>query len=172
MRKIALTSLAALVLSSAGLHAAEIDKNALPPSKRTSLGLYVTAADAFEQWKAKPKSIKIIDVRTPEEFRLIGFPEMAMKIPLTRSPQEFVGRVKRIARPEDTLLIICRSGNRSAVAVNMLAQAGFKDAYSVVDGFEGDRNADRSSPDYGKRTVNGWKNAGLPWTKEAKSKGS
>ena len=141
----------------------------MPPSKRTSLGLYITAADAHKQWKAKPKSVKIIDVRTPEEFRLIGFPEMALKVPLTRSSQEFVGRVKRIVRPDDTLLIICRSGNRSAVAVNMLAKAGFKTAYSVVDGFEGDRNADRSSPDYGKRTVNGWKNAGLPWAKEGKS---
>ncbi|KKK55851.1 hypothetical protein LCGC14_3070400, partial [marine sediment metagenome] len=45
-------------------------------------------------------------------------------------------------------------------------------AYTVVDGFEGNRNTDRSSPDFGKRTVNGWKNAGLPWTKGEKSKGS
>jgi rhodanese-related sulfurtransferase len=51
------------------------------------------------------------------------------------------------------------------VAVEMLAQAGFRNAYTVVDGFEGDRNTNPSSPNYGKRTVNGWKNAGLPWTK-------
>jgi rhodanese-related sulfurtransferase len=46
----------------------------------------------------------------------------------------------------------------------MLARAGYDKAYTVVDGFEGDRESDPSSPDYGKRTVNGWKNAGLPWT--------
>jgi rhodanese-related sulfurtransferase len=44
----------------------------------------------------------------------------------------------------------------------MLAQAGFKNAYTVVDGFEGDREKDPASQNYGKRTVNGWKNAGLP----------
>lgn len=170
MKTLVLTTLVASMVAATSLHAEEVDKNTLPPPKRTSLGLYVMAADAFEQWKANPKSVKIIDVRTPEEVRLIGSPEMALRVPLTRSPQEFVGRVRKIASPDETLLIICRSGNRSAIAVNMLAQGGFKNTYSIVDGFEGDRNADRSSPDFGKRTVNGWKNAGLPWTKEGKSK--
>jgi rhodanese-related sulfurtransferase len=135
----------------------------LPASKRTSLGLYVTAKEAYERWKADPTNIKVIDVRTPDEFRLIGLPKMAAKIPLTASADEFIGRVKRIAKPDDTILVICRSGNRSATAVGMLARAGFKNAYTVVDGFEGDRNPDPSSPGYGKRTVNGWRNAGLPW---------
>jgi rhodanese-related sulfurtransferase len=138
----------------------------LPASKRTSLGLYVTAKEAYEKWKADPENVKIIDVRTPEEFRLIGVPEMASKVPLMAPAQEFVNRVKRIAKPDDNVIVICRSGNRSAVAVEMLAQAGFKNAYTVVDGFEGDRNTDPSSPDYGKRTVSGWKNAGLPWTRD------
>jgi rhodanese-related sulfurtransferase len=136
-----------------------------PHSKRTSLGLYVTAREAYQKWKADPENVKIIDVRTPEEFRLNGFPEMASKVPLKASAEEFVSRVGRIAEPDDTVLVICRSGNRSAVAVEMLSQAGFKNAYTVVDGFEGDRNTDPSSPDYGKGTVNGWKNAGLPWTR-------
>jgi rhodanese-related sulfurtransferase len=117
----------------------------LPSSKRTSLGLYATAKAAYEKWKADPANVKMIDVRTPDEFRLVGFPAMAAKIPLTASAVEFVGRVRRIAKPDDTILVICRSGNRSAVAVEMLAGAGFRSAFTVVDGF------------------NGWKNAGLPW---------
>lgn len=137
----------------------------LPDSKRTSLGLYVTAIEAYEKWQADPANVKVVDVRTPDEFRLIGLPKMATKVPLSVSAREFVGRVRRIAQPDDTVLVICRSGNRSAVAVEMLAQAGFRNAYTVVDGFEGDRNKDTSSPNYGKRTVNGWKNAGLPWIK-------
>ena len=76
---------------------------------------------------------------------------------LTQADQ-FVRQVKTIAEPHDTVLVICRSGNRSAVAVEMLAGAGFRNAYTVVDGFEGDRNADPSSPNYGERTRNGWKN--------------
>jgi rhodanese-related sulfurtransferase len=137
----------------------------IPESKRTSLGLYVTAVEAYEKWKADPANVKIIDVRTPDEFRSVGLPEMATKIPLSSSWESFVGQVKKTAQPTDTILVICRSGNRSAVAVEMLARAGFRNVYTVVDGFEGDRNMDPSSPNYGKRTVNGWKNARLPWTK-------
>jgi rhodanese-related sulfurtransferase len=152
-----------VLLSSLIAGATNAREQQLPTSKRTSLGLYVTAKHAYEKWKADPTNIKIIDVRTPDEFRLIGLPKMAAKIPLTASAGEFVGRVKRIAEPNDTLFVICRSGNRSATAIEMLARSGFKNAYTVVDGFEGDRNTDPSSPGYGKRTVNGWKNAGLPW---------
>ena len=57
---------------------------------------------------------------------------------------------------------IARSGDRSAAAANLLAQAGFKSVYSVVDGYEGDLAKD--GPKAGQRVVNGWKNAGLPWT--------
>lgn len=164
MRMLSVAAVLAVLLSPITLSAMGVDDGALPQSKRTSLGLYITAKDAFKKWKADPEDVKIIDVRMPEEFRSIGFPRMAARIPLSASV-EFVRQVKRIARPDDTILVMCRSGNRSAVAVNILARAGFQNAFTVVDGFEGDRNTDPSSPDYGKRTVNGWKNAGLPWTK-------
>ena len=164
MKTIATTTLLAAALLTTNLFAMGVDEGTVPQSKRTSLGLYITATGAYEAWKADPANIKIIDVRTPEEFRMIGVPEMAAKIPLTGSAQ-FVDQVKRVARPDDTVLVICRSGNRSAAAIEMLARAGFKNAYTVVDGFEGDRESSPSSPNYGKRTVNGWKNAGLPWTR-------
>jgi rhodanese-related sulfurtransferase len=45
------------------------------------------------------------------------------------------------------------------MAVNILVQAGFTDAWNIIDGMEGDM-------DDGKRTKNGWKNANLPWTYE------
>ena len=54
----------------------------LPKSKQTSLGLYVTALEAYEMWKADPDRIKIIDVRTPEEYGFIGHPDQAWNIPL------------------------------------------------------------------------------------------
>jgi lactate permease len=133
----------------------KIDEASLPDSKRTSLGLYVTAEDAYAMWKADPEGVKMIEVRTPEEIQEFGMPEMASTVTLCDA-EEFVAAVREIAQPEDTLLMTCRSGNRSAAAVNMLAPAGYKKAYSVVDGFLGDKDAD------GNRTVNGWKNAGLP----------
>ena len=75
---------------------------------------------------------------------------------------DFVNEVKKIAGPNDTLLLMCRSGDRSAMAVNQLAAAGFTNAYTITDGFEGDKVTDPESVFYGKRMRNGWKNS-APW---------
>jgi rhodanese-related sulfurtransferase len=64
--------------------------------------------------------------------------------------------------PDSPIVLICRSGDRSAAAANLLAEAGFKNVYSVVDGYEGDVATE--GPKAGQRVVNGWKNAGLPWS--------
>ena len=37
----------------------------LPEGKQTTLGLYVTAAEAYEKWKASPDKVMVLDVRTP-----------------------------------------------------------------------------------------------------------
>ena len=151
----------------------------LPAAKQTTLGLYVTAAEAYEMWKAAPDTITIVDVRTPEEFIFVGNADMAWKIPIaTQSDQwdhekqrfpmqllpDFVERVQKVAEPEDTLLVMCRSGGRSAMAVNLLAEAGFAKVYTITDGMEGDAVNDPNSIFDGQRVVNGWKNSGLPWT--------
>jgi rhodanese-related sulfurtransferase len=149
----------------------------LPERKRTTLGLYVTAAQAYEKWKAAPEKVKIIDVRTPEEFAFVGHPEMAWNIPLAfvtyqrkdgkteykvQMNPDFVDEVKKLAGPTDTLLVACRSGDRSAMAVNRLATAGFENTYTIIDGIEGDKVEDKGSVFYGKRMRNGWKNS-APW---------
>jgi rhodanese-related sulfurtransferase len=122
--------------------------------------------------------VKVIDVRTPEEFALIGHAEMAWNIPYgfityqktdgkfehgARLNPDFVAEVKRLAQPKDTLLLMCRSGGRSAMAVNQLAAAGFTNVYNITDGMEGDTVKDPDSVFVGKRMKNGWKNWGLPW---------
>ena len=56
--------------------------NELPERKRTTLGLYVTAAQAYEMWKSAPDKVKVIDVRTPKEYAFVGHPEMAWNIPV------------------------------------------------------------------------------------------
>jgi rhodanese-related sulfurtransferase len=111
----------------------------------------------------------------------VGNPAMAWKIPVAIQSFEwdpekkqypvlpkidFVNRVKEIANKDDTLMIMCRSGGRSAIAVNMLAEAGFKNVYQIVDGMEGDVVTDEESVFKGQRMINGWKNAGCPWTNE------
>jgi rhodanese-related sulfurtransferase len=83
--------------------------------------------------------------------------------PKTKKPvmllnKNFVAEVEKRYQKTDTIMVMCRSGSRSAKAVNLLTKAGFKHAYTVIDGFEGDKSKE------GKRTVNGWKNAGASWT--------
>ena len=151
----------------------------LPKEKQTALGLYVAAKEAYEQWKAAPDQVKIIDVRTPEEYLFVGHPPMAWKIPVAAQTYEwdaekgkfpmkllpdFVARVSEVAKPTDTILVTCRSGGRSAIAVNMLAKAGFTNVYNIVDGMEGDTVDDPTSVFHGQRMKNGWKNSGVPWT--------
>ena len=153
----------------------------IPKGKQTALGLYVTALEAYEKWKAEPEKVKIIDVRTPEEYLFVGHPTMAWKIPVAiqiyewdpekkkfpmKPLPDFVARCSEVAKADDKLMLMCRSGGRSAIAVNMLAQAGFKHAYNIVDGMEGDANADSDSVAQAQPLKDGWKNSGCPWTKK------
>jgi rhodanese-related sulfurtransferase len=154
----------------------EQDKD-IPKNKQTLLGLYVSAAQAYEKWRASPEQVKVIDVRTPEEYAFIGHPEACWNIPLAfvtyhrkdgkfeygpKWNEGFVDEVKKLAGPNDTLLLMCRSGDRSAMAVNQLAAAGYTNAYTITDGFEGDKVDDPGSVFHGKRMRNGWKNS-VPW---------
>ncbi len=177
---VVLVSIASFAMPlTAGADATEQSASQLPAGKQTTLELYVTATEAYEMWKAAPDKIKIVDVRTPEEFIFVGHPNMAWKVPIaTQSDQwdadkqqfpmqilpDFVARVQKVAGPDDTLLVMCRSGGRSAMAVNLLAKAGFSNVYTITDGMEGDSVKDPDSVFNGKRLVNGWKNSGLPWT--------
>ena len=151
----------------------------LPQGKQTTLGLYVTAKEAYEKWKAEPDKVKIVDVRTPEEYLFVGHPTMAWKIPVAVQIYEwdgekqhypmkplldFAARVQTVAKPDDTIMVMCRSGGRSAIAVNFLAKAGFKSVYNIIDGMEGDLIEDPACVFAGQRLMNGWKNSGCPWT--------
>ncbi len=148
----------------------------LPKEKQTVLGLYVNAKEAYQMWQADPDHVTLLDVRTPEEFLFVGHPPMAWLIPLATQSYEwnaekgqfpmkplpdFVSRVKEVAKPDDTILVTCRSGGRSAMATNALAQAGFTKVYNITDGMEGDGNGDSDSTPQG-----GWKNSDCPWTKK------
>jgi len=148
----------------------------LPKEKQTALGLYLTAKEAYAMWQADPENVTILDVRTPEEFLFVGHPPMARLIPVIAQSYEwdaekwqfpmkllpdFVSRVKEVAKPDDTILVTCRSGGRSASACNLLAQAGFTKVHNIIDGMEGDGNGDSESTPQG-----GWRNSGCPWTKK------
>jgi rhodanese-related sulfurtransferase len=151
----------------------------IPKAKQTTLGLYVSAKEAHQKWSDAPGDVMILDVRTPEEYLFVGHPTMAWKIPVAAQSYEwdagkeqfpmrpypdFVDRVRQVARPDDVICVMCRSGGRSAIAVNLLAQAGFKHVFQILDGMEGDLVKDPDSVFAGQRMKNGWKNSGCPWT--------
>jgi rhodanese-related sulfurtransferase len=153
----------------------------VPKGKQTVLGLYVTAREAYEQYRAAPDRVKIIDVRTPEEFMWVGHAPIAWKIPFVAVTYQwdadkkqfpvhplpdFLARVRQVATPDDTLMVMCRSGGRAAMAINLLAQVGFRKVYNIIDGIEGDAVQDPDSIFNGRRLKNGWKNSGCPWTYE------
>ncbi len=150
-----------------------------PKGKQTIPGLYLTAREAYDRWKADPEKVIIIDVRTTEEYLFVGNPAMAWKIPFATQSYDwdkvkgkfpmhilpdFVFRVNQVAKPEDIIMVMCRSGGRSALAINLLTQAGFKELYNIIDGMEGDTVKETGSIFHGQRLVNGWKNSGCPWT--------
>jgi rhodanese-related sulfurtransferase len=153
-------------------------KHQVPEEKLTGLGLYVTAREAYEMWEADSERIKVLDVRTFEEYVLIGHAAMAANIPLAFPTykwdankgnysvvgnSDFLAQVNKRFKPDDTILVMCRSGGRSAMAVNAMAKAGFTKAHNIIDGFEGDKVDDPESVFHGMRLRNGWKNA-VPWT--------
>lgn len=154
-------------------------RHEVPEGCVTKLGLYVTPEEAYEKWAADSDTTKILDVRTPEEYAFVGHPEMAMNIPFVMHTYRWepeLGRVAIVVNPKflpevtdwaeksDTILVMCRSGGRAAMAVDVLADAGYTNVYNILEGMEGERVKDPKSVYYRKRMVNGWKNAGLPWT--------
>jgi len=160
------------------------DWSKLSKKKQTSLGLYMTAGQAHEHTINNMDKTLFIDTRTPSELNYLGVATvMDAHVPLVfmdttgweekkhrylrADNKNFIADVEARLKQkgltkDDTVILMCRSGKRSAKAVNMLAAAGFTRVYSVVDGYEGDKA--KEGKNKGKRAVNGWKNSGLPWT--------
>lgn len=177
---------ACLTLAALPAAALTLPQDQVPEAKRSSLQQYLSPQEAFD-WKAKPSEPTfLIDIRTPPELHFVGFaPIMDANIPyMTYDYGEWDEKVKDYKRVLSSafaqkieaflasqgqqgnkkvrLIFLCRSGDRSARAATLLAQAGYTNIWSILDGFEGDKAKDGDAK--GKRVVNGWKNAGLPWS--------
>ena len=123
----------------------------------------LTPAEAFEVWRNSPGA-KLVDVRTRAEWDYVGRIPGAVEIELLTYPggRPNPGFVAELAKHTDKaapVLFICRSGGRSHNAALLALEAGYKDCYNVLEGFEGDR--DESGH---RNTKGGWRAARLPWT--------
>jgi rhodanese-related sulfurtransferase len=59
------------------------------------------------------------------------------------------------------VLLLCRSGNRSALAAEAATKAGLSRVFNVREGFEGDLDAQQQ-----RGRQNGWRFHGLPWVQD------
>jgi rhodanese-related sulfurtransferase len=121
-------------------------------------------ARAFRDWYQRPSTVEFRGRKLLREW--LSSEQLALcgsKLPTKPNPN-FLAQVKELFKPSDTLLVMCRSGGRSAVAVNLLTEAGFKKVYNIIDGMEGDLVDDPDNVHHGKRLKNGWKNSVLPWS--------
>jgi rhodanese-related sulfurtransferase len=73
--------------------------------------------------------LTIVDVRTPEEYAL-GHIDGAILMPLDNLPNTFSTLPKK-----GKLIVYCRSGHRSAKAVQFLAEHGYANAVSMNGGY-------------------------------------
>lgn len=87
------------------------------------------SAEEFAATIAKP-GVVVIDVRTPEEY-VAGHIEGAINIPV-----ELAGFDQAIAQldKDGEYAIYCRTGRRSALAVDAMSKAGFKNMSELKDG--------------------------------------
>ena len=107
---------------------------------------------------------QLVDVRTKPELQYVGKVPGSLAIewqtyPGNRPNPEFLAELGAAVPKDQPVMFLCRSGARSHSAAEAATRAGWKEAYNVLEGFEGDKDAEQH-----RNTVGGWRKAGLPWT--------
>ena len=130
----------------------------------------ITASAAW-RWLQSDSTIRLIDIRSTQEFLFVGHPVGATHVPYIDEPDWqpnpcFTAQVRDLlpvvadlkVKREALIFLICRSGERSKAAGQVLIEAGVDNVFSIIDGFEGPLNehAHRSG-------ISGWRYDGLPW---------
>lgn len=147
-----------------------VDAAKIAKNKQNTLGLYLTSVEASSFMKAQGNQALFLDIRDPVEIHTVGMPAGVD----TNIPFKFINTKKwdtkkskfkldananylkeveaalksKGLNKDDRIILICGSGKRAAKAVNMMAKAGYKNVYSVVDGYKG------------------WQEHKLPWSKK------
>ncbi|HVL75019.1 MAG TPA: rhodanese-like domain-containing protein [Noviherbaspirillum sp.] len=113
------------------------------------------------------KSAMLVDVRTNAERDWVGRvkidPAQHAAIEWSLYPggtpnPAFLDQLQSAAQKDDVLLFLCRSGVRSRHAARLATEHGFLNCFDILEGFEGDKDANGH-----RKTVCGWCKAGLPW---------
>jgi len=127
---------------------------------------YEGALTPLETWEVLQHApgARLIDIRSRAELDWVGRIPNSIEIEWQNYPGKqlnlhFLTELKHAVDHESLLLFICRSGSRSNAAAKAATDAGFPDCYNVLEGFEGDKDANNR-----RNTIGGWRKAGLPWS--------
>ena len=116
-----------------------------------------------EAHKLMQQGAKLVDVRTKPETIYVGKVPGSLAVewqtyPGSRENPEFLAELAAIVPKDTPVMFLCRSGVRSHAAADAATRAGWKEAYNILEGFEGDKDSDQH-----RGNVGGWRKAGLPW---------
>lgn len=128
---------------------------------------YAGSVSPSEAWELFTQGdARLIDVRSAEELKFVGRVPDAQHvawmsgISLSRNPR-FVRELGGKVGKDEVVLLLCRSGKRSAAAAEAAAKAGFQNVFNILEGFEGDLDEWQRRGGF-----NGWRFSGLPWVQD------
>lgn len=126
----------------------------------------LTPQEAFDLLRQDAAS-RLVDVRTNAERDWVGRvaipPAQHAAVEWNLYPggtpnPAFLDQLQQIAKPDDVLLFLCRSGVRSRHAATLATRNGYLNCFDILEGFEGDKDGAGH-----RRNLGGWCKAGLPW---------
>jgi rhodanese-related sulfurtransferase len=101
---------------------------ALPASEPTSAVDFPSAITAAQAAEKRDQGAFILDVREPDEWAQMHIPGATL-IPLGELPD----RLNEVPKDKE-IVVVCRSGNRSAQGRDILLKAGFTNVASMTGG--------------------------------------
>jgi len=81
---------------------------------------------AYEQLQ-NDKSIKLIDVRTRDEYHQ-GYIAKAINIPLDTFKSQIQ---KKVTNKDDKVFVVCLSGSRASTAVSYMQKVGYTQVFNI-----------------------------------------
>lgn len=171
------TAAAPLPTAAAAAPSGHLPAHALPPALQHARVLaqqqglpYAGTVAPAQAWELVQQGLALlVDVRSAEERKFVGQVPGSLHVAwasgtaLTRNPRfarELAALHAKQPQPLPVLLL-CRSGKRSALAAQEATKAGLPLVFNVREGFEGDHDAHQQ-----RGHCNGWRFAGLPWIQD------